>query len=72
MFSILLSVVYFGHHLSLGQWAAVALVFFGIALEAKKPKKATKTAIQQPKSAESVLVQDVSVKKRRGITKKVE
>ncbi|RKP01304.1 hypothetical protein CXG81DRAFT_29790 [Caulochytrium protostelioides] len=34
MFSILISVTMFGHHLSLGQWAAVGVVFTGIGLEA--------------------------------------
>lgn len=33
MFSILLSVFWFGHQLSLGQWGAVALVFLAIAWE---------------------------------------
>ncbi|KAI8919933.1 UAA transporter [Powellomyces hirtus] len=34
MFSILLSFFWFEHHVSLGQWAAVGLVFLGIGLEA--------------------------------------
>ncbi|KAI8822686.1 UAA transporter [Fimicolochytrium jonesii] len=34
MFSILLSFFWFDHHVSLGQWAAVGLVFTGIGLEA--------------------------------------
>lgn len=33
MLSIILSVVWFGHVLSLGQWAGVAIVFIGIVLE---------------------------------------
>ncbi|KAJ3342728.1 UDP-galactose transporter [Gonapodya sp. JEL0774] len=33
MFSILLSVLWFGHELTVGQWFAVAMVFGGIALE---------------------------------------
>ena len=33
MFSILLSVVWFGHHLSLGQWCSVGLVFVAIVWE---------------------------------------
>ena len=33
MFSILISVVYFKHTLSLGQWASVALVFVALSLE---------------------------------------
>lgn len=33
MLSIILSVVWFGHVLSLGQWVAVGIVFFGIGLE---------------------------------------
>ncbi|ORZ32412.1 UAA transporter [Catenaria anguillulae PL171] len=41
MFSIILSVVMYDHRISLGQWAAVAVVFVGIALESygKKAKK---------------------------------
>lgn len=42
MFSILLSVFGFGHHLSLGQWAAVGLVFTAIGLEAADKAKAPK------------------------------
>jgi UDP-galactose transporter B1 len=34
MFSILLSVFWFGHSLSFGQWSSVFLVFFAIAWEA--------------------------------------
>jgi UDP-galactose transporter B1 len=33
LFSILLSVVWFGHHLSLGQWCSVGLVFVAIVWE---------------------------------------
>jgi UDP-galactose transporter B1 len=33
MFSIILSVLWFGHRLSLGQWGSVALVFIAIAWE---------------------------------------
>ncbi|KAG5460360.1 MAG: UAA transporter family-domain-containing protein [Olpidium bornovanus] len=34
LFTMLLSVAYFGHRLTLGQWASVALVFSGIGMEA--------------------------------------
>lgn len=36
MFSMLLSVVWFNHRLSLGQWAGIAAVFMGVAFEAYK------------------------------------
>lgn len=34
IFTMVLSVIAFGHHMSTGQWASVALVFAGIGLEA--------------------------------------
>lgn len=34
-FTILVSVVWFGHHLNAGQWAGVAVVFFGLGLDAQ-------------------------------------
>src|SRR5690606_35785373 len=44
LFTILLSVVYYDHELTLGQWGAVALVFSGIGLEAyvKRNEKISK------------------------------
>lgn len=38
LFTILLSVVWFGHHLTVSQYLAVALVFSGIILETASPK----------------------------------
>lgn len=43
LFTILLSVVWFNHHLGAGQWMSVGLVFFGIGVETYlKPSKVTK------------------------------
>ncbi|KAI9225172.1 UAA transporter [Blastocladiella britannica] len=51
MFSIILSVVMFGHHLTLGQWAAVLVVFSGIAVESygKKLSKKPSHEVTSPK-----------------------
>ncbi|KAI8914318.1 UAA transporter [Gorgonomyces haynaldii] len=51
MFSLLLSVVLFGHVLSLGQWAAVSVVFSGIFLESrsKNDKKHTEEEVVKDK-----------------------
>jgi len=49
MFSMILSVVAFGHRLSLMQWAGVGLVFCGIGAEAemKRREKKAKTAAKK-------------------------
>jgi solute carrier family 35 (UDP-galactose transporter), member B1 len=39
MFSILLSVIWFGHHLTLGQWGSVGLVFAAIAYDSAGKSK---------------------------------
>jgi UDP-galactose transporter B1 len=38
MFSIILSVLWFGHRLSFGQWGSVGLVFLAIAMEASSKR----------------------------------
>lgn len=50
LFTMLLSVVWFNHSLSMGQWIGVGLVFGGIGLEAywtRKAKLLTKTQIER-------------------------
>ncbi|KAJ3365855.1 UDP-galactose transporter, partial [Kappamyces sp. JEL0680] len=50
MFSILLSVFWFGHVLTLGQWASVGLVFVAIAWEAAGKSKPSAKALDKQKS----------------------
>lgn len=47
MFSMILSVVAFGHRLSLMQWAGVGLVFSGIGAEAEMKRREKKTKIKK-------------------------
>ncbi|KND02279.1 UDP-galactose transporter HUT1 [Spizellomyces punctatus DAOM BR117] len=57
MFSILLSFFWFDHHLTIGQWGAVGLVFVGIGMEAYMKRsgadkgKVVKTTVLQGGSA---------------------
>jgi UDP-galactose transporter B1 len=60
MFSIILSVLWFGHRLSLGQWGSVALVFIAIAWEA------TGKAGPKQHTQEEIHLEKVDKKKRRG------
>lgn len=49
MFTMILSVVWFGHTLSMMQWLGVGLVFGGIGVEAQlsKQEKAAKEAAKR-------------------------
>jgi UDP-galactose transporter B1 len=58
MFSIILSVLWFGHQLSVGQWGSVALVFIAIAWEA------TGKAGAKKHSQEEIHLDNVDKKKR--------
>jgi UDP-galactose transporter B1 len=53
MFSILLSVLYFGHRLKLAQWGSVALVFSGIIYESSSKKHHEKKEEAPPKEGRS-------------------
>lgn len=54
MMSMVLSVVLFGHHLSLRQWAGVGLVFGGIGLDAEMKASEKRKAVISLKAANSL------------------
>lgn len=63
MFSILLSVFTFGHHLSIGQWASVCLVFVAIIWESvgkdtKKEHKHEKLNAEESKESKDAVFED--------------
>ncbi|KAI9148612.1 UDP-galactose transporter [Blastocladiella emersonii ATCC 22665] len=61
MFSIILSVVTYSHHLSLGQWASVLVVFAGIALESYGKKAGKAKAAANKAKAEPPLAAPAAV-----------
>lgn len=52
MLSMILSVIWFNHHLTRGQWTAVGVVFGGIALEAQMTRRRQQVVAQALKDAE--------------------
>jgi UDP-galactose transporter B1 len=53
MFSMLLSVFWFGHEMNVGQWAGVAVVFIGIGMDAyMKSRECAKTLATTKRSAD--------------------
>jgi UDP-galactose transporter B1 len=53
MISMLLSVIWFNHVLTLGQWGSVALVFSGIGLEAMMSKSKKKRMMKEKEEAKN-------------------